>query len=301
MKLANFGDFDVTALEKNYNEAKKDDNFKKLVSRLNLSDEILMKYTSKLIESVEELKNCEDCPGLHMCKNRIKGFVYYPHVRENKHVLFDSIACKYMQKVFKEEDETCDYYEMPEELKRASMKDIDIKDANRVSTIKWLKSFYDSYQSNPHQKGLYLNDSFGSGKTYLTCAMLNELAKKNVDIIVVYYPELLRSLKETFGNPESDFASRMDKLKKVSVLFLDDIGAESVTSWARDEILGTILQYRMDAKLPTFFTSNLNLEELEIHLSATKGNVDKVKARRIIERIKLLTEQVELISKNRRN
>ena len=301
MKSANFGEYNRDALIKNYNEALKDENFKKLISRLNTDDEILMKYTSKLMESTEELNNCRECSGLPMCKNRVKGFVYYPHVQENKHIIFDSIACKYMQKVFKEESESCDYYEIPDALKHASMKDIDIKDANRVKTIKWLKTFYDTYQDNPHQKGLYLTGSFGSGKTYLTYAMLNELAKKGVDITVVYYPELLRSLKETFGNPESDFAGRMNKLKRVSILFLDDIGAESVTPWARDEILGTILQYRMDEKLPTFFTSNLNLEELETHLSQTKGSVDKVKARRIIERIKLLTEQVELISKNRRN
>jgi len=81
---------------------------------------------------------------------------------------------------------------------------------------------------------------------------------------------------------------------------LDDLGAENVTPWARDEILGTILQYRMDNNLTTFFTSNLTIEELEEHLSGKKGELDKVKARRIIERIKQLTTDLELISVNRR-
>ena len=57
----------------------------------------------------------------------------------------------------------------------------------------------------------------------------------------------------------------------------------------------------MNNKLSTFFTSNLTLEELEDHLSITKNSEDKVKARRIIERIKQLTEDKELVSKNRRN
>ena len=82
---------------------------------------------------------------------------------------------------------------------------------------------------------------------------------------------------------------------------LDDIGAENVTNWGRDEILGTILQYRMDNHLTTFFTSNLDINELEKHLSITKDNMDMVKARRIIERIKQLTIDMELISKNRRD
>ena len=57
----------------------------------------------------------------------------------------------------------------------------------------------------------------------------------------------------------------------------------------------------MDNKLATFFTSNLNKEELEIHLSSTKDGIDKLKARRIMERINYLTDELKLISKNHRN
>ena len=56
----------------------------------------------------------------------------------------------------------------------------------------------------------------------------------------------------------------------------------------------------MDEKLPTFFTSNLNIEELEDHLAETKNKVDILKAQRIIERVKFLSDDIELISKNRR-
>ena len=57
----------------------------------------------------------------------------------------------------------------------------------------------------------------------------------------------------------------------------------------------------MENNIPTFFTSNLTIDELEKSLSTTSSGVDKLKARRIIERIKQLTVQEELISKNRRN
>ena len=68
----------------------------------------------------------------------------------------------------------------------------------------------------------------------------------------------------------------------------------------RDEILGTVLQYRMDNDLTTFFTSNYTLSELEEHLSATSRGNDPIKARRIIERIRFLTKEEKLISKNKR-
>ena len=56
----------------------------------------------------------------------------------------------------------------------------------------------------------------------------------------------------------------------------------------------------MQEGLPTFITSNLNMKELSEHLSYTTNKSDKVKASRIIERVKQLTEDVEMISKNNR-
>ncbi len=66
-------------------------------------------------------------------------------------------------------------------------------------------------------------------------------------------------------------------------------------------MLGTILQSRMNNHLTTFFTSNLTIEELEKHLASTKDSEDVLKARRVIERIKQLTDELPLISKNRRS
>lgn len=178
------------------------------------------------------------------------------------------------------------------------MKDIDIEDKNRYKVIKWLKKYFDDYEKVNTLKGLYLHGSFGSGKTYLISALFNELEiSKDAITEVVYLPETLRNMKEDFSLVED----KVNYLKNVDILLIDDIGAENVTAWGRDEILGTILQYRMNNKLSTFFTSNLTLEELEVHLSLSKNSEDKVKARRIIERIKELTENLELVSINRRS
>ena len=254
------------------------------------------KYVTTLVDVDDEHKNCKNCKSLHACQNKVRGFVYYPK-KNGDGVGFSYVACRHQKESLKMQENSCDYYEMPGSLRSISMADILLDDKDRVNIIKWLKNFYDTFQDNPHQKGLYLHGSFGSGKTFLICAMLNELAKKGVDICVVYYPKLLRSLKDSF---DKDFSARIEKLERVSVLLLDDIGAESVTPWSRDEILGTILQYRMDASLPTFFTSNLTLDELESNLSVTKNGVDLVKARRIIERIRELADEDKLKTKSRR-
>ena len=105
------------------------------------------------------------------------------------------------------------------------------------------------------------------------------------------------SLKDNFNLLDS----KVRYYSNVEILLIDDIGAEKVTDWGRDEILGTILQSRMNNHLTTFFTSNLTIEELEKHLSISKDSEDVVKARRVIERIKQLTIDEELVTENRRN
>ena len=229
-----------------------------------------------------------------MCKNKVLGHVLYPSYSDET-LKFVYVPCKFQKELIKKNNEK---KIMLNEIKNARMKDIDINDKNRVKIIKWLKEYYDKYEKVNTLKGLYLHGSFGSGKTFLISALFNELEKsKNAITEVVYLPEVLRNMKEDFSLVED----KLNYLENVDVLLIDDIGAENVTAWGRDEILGTILQYRMNNKLTTFFTSNLTLDELEIHLSLAKNSEDKVKARRIIERIKQLTEDMELISINRRN
>ena len=130
------------------------------------------------------------------------------------------------------------------------MKDIDIEDKNRYKVIKWLKKIFLMIMKKVNTlKGLYLHGSFGSGKTYLISALFNELEiSKDAITEVVYLPETLRNMKEDFSLVED----KVNYLKNVDILLIDDIGAENVTAWGRDEILGTILQYRMNNKLSTF-------------------------------------------------
>ena len=178
------------------------------------------------------------------------------------------------------------------------MSDIKATGKERIDVIKYMKDLITNYEENKG-KGLYLHGSFGSGKSYLMAALINELSSKyKKEAVIMYYPTLLKTLKSSFND---EFDMMLEKLHKCDILLIDDIGAERNTEWSRDEILSPILQYRMDNELLTFFTSNLNLEELESHLSKTSGVEDKVKGRRILERIKFLTKDIELTGKNMRN
>ena len=288
-------------LEEEYNNSLNNNpTFKKIVNKLKLPNNYLMKYTSKIEDSAKELDNCKKCKNLQNCKNSYQGYIYYPELL-NDNLVFDYTPCKYKKEQIEKDKYKDNIYlfELPKEIKEASMKNIDLTDPERFEIIKWLKKFLDTYKKNGSKRGLYLTGNFGSGKTYLISACLNELAKKDHKIAIIYYPEFLRSLKESFNDPE-EYNNKFKYIKNVELLLIDDIGAETMTEWSRDEVLGTILQHRMQEQLTTFFTSNLTIAELEEHFSISSKGVEKIKAKRIIERIKYLTKEMVMVSSNKR-
>lgn len=274
-------------LEKNLEEALKDKEFSSLVSSLKLEKKEIMKKTSKLQSALEEKKKCLNCKGFFMCENSYPGYLVVPNKKYDK-LYFTYMPCKYQKQILEAEEK---------KHAKIKMKDIDTNDKNQLKVIKWMDDFYENYNVLESPKGLYLHGSFGSGKTYLITALLQELeSSRNASIEIVYFPDFLRFLKDDFDL----MGAKMNRIMNVDILLLDDIGAEKVTDWGRDEVLGVILQSRMENKKTTFFTSNLTIDELEQNLSITKNSVDKVKSRRIIERVKQLTTDMELISENRR-
>lgn len=281
-----------------FDQALTDPDFKLLVSKLKLPREILMKYTSSLMDAKREYTNCLNCKNLMMCQNQIVGHAYLPAVNNNQ-ITFEYKACRYREKELKQKQyqQNVFTFDVSDEIKNAKMKDIYKDDKKRFKTIKWLTTFIEQYKQDKTIKGLYLHGNFGTGKTYLIAAMFNELATLGYKSAIIFWPEYLRDLKTSLT---TDFNSKYERVKKVPLLLIDDLGAENTTTWVRDEIFCPLIQYRMENHLPTFITSNLNMEELEQHFSLTKSDVDVVKARRISSRLKELTDDIEMISENLR-
>lgn len=280
-------------LRRDFILASSDETFKKLCNRLKCDDEILMKYTSKLTDSACELKNCSRCKGLSYCKNAVKGHVYFPTVTKD-FIEFSYKSCKYFKE--KKKNNTI-FFETPKMLMNASLSEL-ITEKERANILKYIKDFLKKKVNGETVKGLYLSGSFGSGKSYILSALLNELSLKGYKCVNINYPLLLNKLKASFS--DYNYNDVMEEIMTCDVLLIDDIGAENNSPWSRDEVLGTILQYRMDSDLTTFFTSNFTINELETELSETNKGTDLIKARRIIERIKYLTVEDKLISKDKR-
>ncbi|QEA59489.1 primosomal protein DnaI [Leuconostoc koreense] len=168
-----------------------------------------------------------------------------------------------------------------------------------ISLNKILKSLTSTVQNNFVQ-GIYLYGDFGVGKTYMMGALANALAANNIGVMLLHFPSFISDLKATFDHKNESLDELLNKAKSVSVLILDDVGADTLTAWSRDSILGIILEYRMQNELTTFFTSNFDADGFEQYLSQTREGNEPIKAARLMQRVKFLAKPVQMTGKNKR-
>lgn len=252
----------------------------------------------KLDQYIREQENCAKCGGLDTCKNFFAGYHSELIAEEgrldlrmkqcNRLVAYEEM--KKRQSLFK-------IHRIPQSVMSATFETIDLD--GRTNIIEQVMDYCGSFENGTPKKGLYLYGTFGVGKSHIAAAMANHLVRTGIDSFMVYVPDFVREANESIQDKTT--GKLMSSLKKVKLLILDDIGAENMSAWFRDTILGSVLQHRMGNDLPTIFTSNLTLDELENHMAyTTKGGREPVKATRIMERIKHYVKPIHVTGRNRR-
>ncbi|MDP4163017.1 MAG: primosomal protein DnaI [Bacillota bacterium] len=265
-----------------------------------ITEDMIGKSLGKLFEYTNQSKECNRCPSLEGCVNIMQG--YHPELvlqRNSIDVRYERCPSKVMADEKSKNEKLIRSLYVPREILEASFESLKIA-SGKIDAADKAASFVMNYQRGQKQKGLYLYGKFGVGKSFLLGAIANELAKKRISSMIVYVPELLREMKSSIA--DSTLNEKIETLKREPVLMLDDIGAEAMSSWTRDEVMGPILQFRMLENLPTFFSSNFDFQGLEHHLTySQRGEEEKMKARRMMERIRYLSEPVLVDGPNQRD
>ncbi|MNW47209.1 Primosomal protein DnaI [compost metagenome] len=250
--------------------------------------------------------NCKSCPGLDACKNDQKGHtsVVEPDPDKMDALNFRLQKCPLLVGFEKQQriGRLIKSHHIPRSVLNATFEDIEPDPPRRAAIVEAMK-FCTDFVPGQTIKGLYLYGQMGVGKSKIAGAVAQELAKRGIDVLMVYVPNFLAEAKDSIRS--NSVLSKLEALKEASVLVLDDIGAEPLTSWTRDEVLGSILQRRME-ELPTLYTSNLTINELRKHLENVRDAKEEdrrrheKKAERIIERIEPFVKVLPVGGRNRR-
>jgi primosomal protein DnaI len=272
-----------------------------------IDDGIVRLHLNKLLQYATEYRQCSNCPGLERCPNDLQGHYTMLAVSESGgrvHIDDQKTPCRKWQA--KQAQDAIrrrirSFYVDELALSEGySMEEILTKDMSRAKAAGRIADYIEQTKEQGLQrKGLYLVGKFGTGKTFLMCYMLYELAKIGCTGAIVYMPDLMEELKNMFQDPER-MKETIDLLKETDLLVFDDIGAENLNPWLRDHVLGAILNYRMNRK-PTFFTSNYELDALEKHFSFTsKDGDEQYRGQRLMDRIRHFVEVVVVNGANKR-
>jgi len=186
------------------------------------------------------------------------------------------------------------------------------KDCPRFTTANWKNYLVDDHNRDVYEAagkwhfdeeydhldgGVYLWGPCGTGKSRLAYLIAMQCVEGGWDETArfVVVRNLLAKARSamTRGEPNP-----IDELmaEDISLLVLDDLGAERCTDWARDTI-ATIVEARyMAAYYPTIVTTNYSPADLAVRL----GNDDVLQGQRIVSRLLESTLVLKLAGPDRR-
>jgi len=114
----------------------------------------------------------------------------------------------------------------------------------------------------------------GSGKTRLAAAIANTCLKNNVQTFYITIPDLLDHLRSSYSpSSEMTYDELFEQVRNAPLLVLDDFGAQSSTSWAKEK-LDQLLSHRYTNHLPTVIVSIVSVEQLEDRVRSRLANTD---------------------------
>lgn len=273
-----------------------------------LDEAVLKANLNKLYQMAKEYRNCKNCPGLERCPNDLQGHSTGITCAEagGRWQLYDQkIPCQlWLQREQQEQFRrrmTCLHADESLLKHDYDLDEMFNLDDDRAVAIHALAAYIDRTRREGLGKtGLYLMGDFGTGKTYMAGYLLQKLAKEGYSGVIVYMPEFVEDAKSLMLEPQK-LKETISLLKETDILIFDDVGAENLSPWVRDHVLGAILNHRMNRK-PTFYTSNHDLDALEKHFSFTHKEGEELhKGRRLMDRIRPYVEVVHVRGRNLRS
>lgn len=121
-----------------------------------------------------------------------------------------------------------------------------------------MKNYADNFDDFKKKgKGLLLYGTVGTGKTYISACVANQLIDEGRRVLMTNFATLTNKLAGMFEGKQE----YIDNLNTYTLLIIDDLGAERKSEYMQ-EMVFNIIDSRYRSGLPMIITTNLNFEQL---------------------------------------
>ncbi len=121
----------------------------------------------------------------------------------------------------------------------------------------------------------------GTGKTHLLAAISNNLLARGVAVCFVNTPSFISELRRSQFQ-EGKLYKQISRINTTEVVIFDDLAKEKSTEWVQNQYY-EIINHRYINYLPTLFSTNCNMDEIEDKLGdATASRLYAMTKERLI-------------------
>lgn len=139
-------------------------------------------------------------------------------------------------------------------------------------------------------RGLYIEGTYGAGKTHLAVSIALFVINKNIPVICKTAIDILGDIRKSYDLTDLTEAQILDVYKNVDLLVIDDLGKEKCTDWSVSTLY-QIINDRYEQLKPTIITTNYN-ESMLIDRQTVNGDDSTIRA--IVSRLHECTDVVTM-------
>ena len=300
MKIQDFSNFQIDEKNDLLEKLKTNKTIQEFMDKYDCPFSVIEANSLIFAKWLEDLDRLDSYDKQTLRSNpNLGGYVDLSYDQETESLNEEFTFLEFSEELIKEKEHLSNYrvFDLHKSLLEAEFNKLVLDNKDTASYLTAVKEMIEFTKND--ELGLYLYGDLGVGKSYLSACATNKFAKENKSVAFVSPADLLSHLKSFFGTFEID--NSLEILKNVDLLVIDDLGAESITPWGRDEIMLPLLNARMENFKKTIFTSNYPPNLLEsVYERDQRGNKDVLRGKRFVDRVLAIGRPIEIIGYNRR-
>ena len=233
---------------------------------LRLTNKEVRENIGKIADYQADFNICKNCPGLDKCPKKTQHISMIV-CKEGGFITTRSEPCKALIKEI-EIDSKYVAKDFPQEWKSSVLRNLDLSENRRPLIKEFL-----SITKGKSNKWLYVQGNHRVGKSFVLVTFANEFVALGLGkVAVINAAKQFKNLADIAYSDKEGFAETIKVLSTVPLLVIDEFGQEYKNEFIRDQIVIPVLNERAHSELPTFFSSEFTIKEIQQLYSIGKNS-----------------------------